>query len=435
MKITFLKTGINGEGIGYEGRTPVFCDGVLPGETAEVEIIDRRKTYAKAKLLRVIWKSENRISPQCPVQKECGACALMIMKEEAQAETKKQLLEEALYKYGNVRRHFVRELRPSEKMTGYRNQCKLTVKEYEGKLVTGMYKTGTNHFVPVKNCVIHDPQLEKVRKRVLHVLNDHHLAAYDKKTKSGIRSLVMRIMDGNVQCTLIHGNDEIPSAVMEDLMKIKGMYSLYHSVNTDTKGAEFFGKKTVWLAGEKVLPLTACGISMELSPQSFFQLNRSQAEKMYETAVSKCDPCDLLVEAYCGIGAMSLMAAKKAKHVIGIESVPEAIKNAKENAVRNGISNAEFICADAADGLYRAARKGNIDILLADPPRSGMDDRMLEAIEKVMPKKIVYISCNPATLAKNLAVLKHHYHVVTVIPFDLFPNTPQIESITVLEIG
>jgi 23S rRNA (uracil-5-)-methyltransferase RumA len=176
-------------------------------------------------------------------------------------------------------------------------------------------------------------------------------------------------------------------------------------------------------------------ILLNLAPQSFFQLNVSQALQLYQTAVGKIDPCKVMVEAYCGIGAMSLMAADKAEKIYGIEVVPDAIANAKDNAALNHISNCEFICRDAAEGLREIAAKENVDILLADPPRSGMDDAMLDAILAAKPKKIIYISCNPATLAKNLKDLKHDYHVVTIIPFDMFPQTPQIESITVLERG
>lgn len=181
------------------------------------------------------------------------------------------------------------------------------------------------------------------------------------------------------------------------------------------------------------MPVTMGGVTISLSPESFFQLNVPQAEKMYETAVSKIDPCGTLVEAYCGVGVMSLMAASKAQHVIGIESVPKAIRNAKANAEANHIDHCEFWCMDAAEGLYKAAAKSSVDTLLVDPPRSGMDAKMIETILKVKPKKIIYISCSPSTLGKNLNDLKHQYHPVTILPFDLFPHTPHVESITVLE--
>ena len=435
MKLKFIRMGINGEGIGYHNRMPVFCDGVLPNETAEIEITDQKERYAKAKLVRLIERSPDRTKPVCAHQKDCGGCPLMCVKPRAQAKYKTDLLAEALYKYGNVKRHFIRNMRQSEDILGFRNQCKLPFGEENGKLVCGMYKSGTNHFVTINDCPVHDPLLEKARKAVLEVLNAYHMHAYDKKTKRGMRYLVMRVMDAKIQCTLITGQETIAKRLIEDIMAIEGIYSLHQSVNTDPKAPSLFGSAVTLLAGEETLPLTIGDITLALSPDSFFQLNTKQAEKMYETAVSKIDRCDLLVEAYCGIGAMSLMAHKKADRIVGIEYVENAVINARANAENNRITNTEFICADAADGLYKAARTQQVDILLADPPRSGMDEKMIEAILRTLPEKIIYISCNPATLAKNLKELKKEYLVQTVIPFDLFPQTPLVEAICVLTRG
>ncbi len=424
--------GINGEGIGYIDRVPVFCDGVLPGETAEVEITEKHETYMRAAAKKIIRFSPVRERCDCRCQKACGGCPLFIMKYEEQLKWKKELLAEALLKYGNVKRHFIREFRPSPQITGYRNQCRLPAAMFDGKLVTGMYKAGSNHFMSVAECAVHDPLLETVRKDVLRVLNDHRIRAYDAKTRKGIRGVMVRVLDEQAHVTLITGKEKLNDETISDLMHIPYVKGVHQSVNTEKNPVSLLTSvKTI--AGDDQMEISVHGIQLRLSPDSFFQLNRPQAEKLYETAVSKIDRCGLLVEAYCGVGAMSLMAAGKAKEIIGIESVRNAVRNAEENARINHITNAKFLCADAADGLYKAARNGEIGCLLADPPRSGMDDNMIEAIMKVLPKKIIYISCNPATLARNLKELKHHYHVESVIPFDMFPNTPHIESITVLE--
>lgn len=432
MKITFKKIGINGEGIGYVDRKPVFCDGVLPGETAEVEITEQKQKYAKAELQKITWYSKDRVKTVYPYYIEEG-CPLMIMKYEKQLEYKKQLLTEAIWKYAGVRSHFVRDIHPSVPSIGYRSQCKLPVQESHKMITTGMYVPGTNHYHPIDESIIHTPELERVRKQVIRYINNAHLRDYDQKLQKGIRYLVIRAIDGKSQCTFVTGKNKLPEKLIEDIMSIEGMTGVYQSINTDPKTPEIFGSSLQKLAGEDTMPVTIGGITIALSPESFFQLNVSQAEKMYEMAVSKIDPCDTLVEAYCGVGAMSLMAASRAEHVIGIESVPKAIRNAKENAKLNGIDNCEFICMDAAEGLYKAASKHEIDTLLVDPPRSGMDEKMIEAILKVRPRKIIYISCSPSTLGKNLNDLKHDYHPVTIIPYDLFPHTPHVESITVLE--
>ena len=397
-----------------------------------MEITEQKNTYARAKLNKITWFSKDRVKTVYPYYIEEG-CPLMILKYEKQLEYKKQLLCEAIYKYAGVRSHFVRDIRPSEATIGYRSACKLPVQESHKLVTTGMYVPGTNHYHPIDASIIHSDELEAIRKQVLVYINNAHLRDYDPKLQKGIRYLVIRAIDGKSQCTFVTGKTKIPERLISDIMSIPGMTGVFQSINTDLKTPEIFGSSLQKLAGDDTMPVTMGGVTISLSPESFFQLNVPQAEKMYETAVSKIDPCGTLVEAYCGVGVMSLMAASKAQHVIGIESVPKAIRNAKANAKANHIDHCEFWCMDAAEGLYKAAAKSSVDTLLVDPPRSGMDAKMIEAILKVKPKKIIYISCSPSTLGKNLNDLKHQYHPVTILPFDLFPHTPHVESITVLE--
>lgn len=433
MKLNFVKMGINGEGIGYENRRPVFCGGVLPGETAIIDIEEDHGTYLKAKCRKRLESSDDRIRSLCRHQNDCGGCPLLIMRYDAQLKAKRELLKEALYKYGNVREHFIRDIRGSQKTLGYRSACKLPVKEVNGELCCGMYRPNSNHFIPVGKCLMHDEQLEASRRKIMKVLNRAGIRAYDAASRKGLRYLVMRCADDHIQCTLVSGKDTYSEELAGEIMKAGHLDGLFQSVNTSRRSPDIFGPKIRCLAGNKTIPLTISGITLQLSPQAFFQLNIAQAEKMYETAVSKIDSCDVLVEAYCGIGAMSLMAHKKAERIVGIENVPDAIRDARVNAEANNIRNAEFICADAAEGLLKTAMTADIDTVLADPPRSGMDAAMISALLKVHPRKIIYVSCNPATLARNLKELKRAYHVATVIPFDLFPNTPHVESVTVLE--
>lgn len=432
MKLTFRKMGINGEGIAYQDHTPVFCDGVFPGESAEVEITEVHRNYKKAELKKITWFSKERVKTSYPCYTEEG-CPLFPMKYPAQLSHKKQLLEEALWKYAKIRKHFVRDMRGSEITLGYRNQCKLPVQESDGHITTGMYMPGTNHFHPISKSLIQDPVLERSRRYILKCIDHSSLKAYDEKKQKGLRYLVIRAIDGNVQCTLVTGKDTISENLILDIMKTDGMTGLFQSINTERNGASVFGSSVHKLAGNNTMPVKVNGITLQLSPESFFQLNVPQARSLYNMAVSKIDPCNTLVEAYCGIGAMSLLAHQKAKHIYGIESVKGAVENAKQNALSNHINNAEFLCMDAGEGLRKISSGRTVDCLIADPPRSGMDENMIQAILEAKPKKIIYISCNPATLARNLNVLKHQYHVVTIIPYDLFPHTPHVESLTVLE--
>ncbi len=432
MKVKFVKMGINGEGIGYVDHQPVFCDGVLPGELAEIEITDQKRNYAKAQLKKLLHTSEERIRPASPYYIEEG-CPLMLLKYEAQLKYKKLLLEEALYKYGNVRNRLVRDIRGADNIFCYRSQCKLPVQESDRHMTTGMYVPGTNHYHPIDHSIIHSKELEAVRTALLEVLDRSTLRAYDQKTMKGLRYLVIRTIAGKSQVTLVTGKDKLTEGLVSELMKVEGVEGLFQSINTERRTVQIFGSRIRKLAGQDTLEAAIGGIRLKLAPQAFFQLNIEQAEKMYRTAVDKIDTCNTLVEAYAGVGAISLMAKDKAKKIIGIESVKDAVSSATENAKINGIDHAKFICADAAEGLKKILSEEKVDCLVADPPRSGMDDAMLQVIAESDIKRIVYISCNPATLARNLKELKHHYQVRTVIPFDLFPNTPHVESITVLE--
>lgn len=426
--------GINGEGIGYMDKKPVFCSGVFPTETADVNIVMEKNNYAIAELNEILHESKHRVDSICPYQSKCGGCPLLTMDYQQQLVHKKELLEQALYKYGGVRRNVIRNIHPSPNETMYRSALKLPVHDFHHSTVTGMYEPNTNHFVQISGCKMHREGLERMRREVMLAVNQEGLKAYDKRNEKGLRYLVIRGIEGKYQICLITGKQSIKQSLIDRIMEIKGVASLNQSINVSRHGTAIFGHSIKNIAGVDSLQMEFHGVSIKLSMESFFQLNLRQAENMYDMAVSKIDPCDTLVEGYCGIGVMSLLAKDKAKHIIGIESVPSAVKNAKYNAKLNGMEDqAEFYCKDAAEGLLYVLIRQQVDTLLVDPPRSGMDDQMLDTILKSNIRKIIYVSCNPSTLGKNIAVLKEKYDVKTVIPYDMFPNTPHVESITVLE--
>lgn len=433
MKVTIVKTGINGEGIGYMDRTPVFIPGALEGEIVDVTITEREKRYMHAKLNRVIQKSPSRIQPKCRMQHRCGGCPLMITRYPAQLEAKREVLKQSLIKYAQINPKLIQKVIPSEEIFEYRNQCKLPCAMIEGRLTTGMYVPNSNYFSEVPQCVIHEPGLERIREDILDVLNRFRLKAYDHHQKKGIRSLIIRGFDGQYQVTIVSGEQPLSAECIEQLMKIKGLASLWQSYHTVKKTPEMFGAKMIHLAGERLLALDFDGLSLHISPRSFFQLNTNQAKQLYRTIASLVpEKNDLIVEAYSGIGAISLYVKDKAKEVIGIESIKDAVVNANMNAKRNNAEHVSFLCADAADKLTYISKKRSIDTLIVDPPRSGLDEEMLYCILKSKIKHIIYVSCNPATLGKNLAYLQERYRVETIQPFDMFPHTPHVESVVKL---
>ena len=423
-----VRPGINGEGIAYQNRRPVFIPGAFVSETVKAEILEENDSYARARVLSVITPARSRCASPC--NEACTACPWISMRYEEQLRLKKQLLCEAVYKYGNVRDTFVREIRPSQDLLHYRSACKLPVAERNGLAVTGMYLPGTNHFIEIKDCPVHDEKLEAIRKTVLAILHEEHFPAFDGS--HGLRYLVIRRIDEKIQIALITGRDVIPSSLVQKLSQLSEVTSLAQSVNTEKNSVSLFGSQAVTLAGLPYLEVKFCGFDLRLSAESFFQLNLTQAEALYRTAISKIDPCGVLLEAYCGVGVMSILAKDRARKIFGIESIPQAVENAKINADLNRVPNVTFLCDDAAHGLAELSKTTEIDTLLADPPRAGMDEAMITAILASKIKKIVYISCNPATLGKNIGALKRDFVLQTIIPFDMFPNTAHVESIAVL---
>lgn len=433
MKVTIKKTGINGEGIGYIDRMPVFVPQALIGEEVEIRIVDKQKRYATAELLRVVKSSKNRIRPKCFIQNTCGACPLMIARYPAQLEYKQDLLKQSLIKYAQIDPRKVARVKASEDVFGYRNQFKLPCAMEEGRLVSGLFMPNSNYFIDVKKCWIHEDGLERVRMDIMHVLNTHGCVSYNPHDKKGIRNLVVRGFDNRYQCTIVTGNDELDERLISDLMRIKGLTSLWQSIHTIKKTPEVFGNKMMHLAGETSLAMELDGLKLRISPRSFFQLNSKQAVQLYRTIASMVkENNELIVEAYSGIGAISLYLKDKAKEIIGIESIKDAVVNANQNAALNGCEHVSFLCDDAANKLTYLSKKRSIDVLVVDPPRSGLDDAMLECILRSKIKNIIYVSCNPATLGKNLAVLCSRYNVDRIQPIDIFPHTPHVETVALL---
>lgn len=349
-----------------------------------------------------------------------------------QARVKKEILTESLIKYARINPRIIQDTVKSEDYFFYRNSMKWPVKTLKGKLETGMYKEGSNHLVTIDRCVVHEKRLDKIRKEVMAVLNKYQMRDFYDQAKSGIRHIAIRGFE-TYQLTIVSGKNIFPEAMVNDLAAIDGIVSIYQNVNLGS-GHEIFSNDFRLLYGSKTLGFKVDDLTMRLSPRSFYQLNSKQALNMYQYAISLIDDAELLVEAYCGIGTMSLMALKKVDRVIGIELNNEAIKNAKNNASINHLDeNSSFVANDAAKELRHIIDNTKVDVLLVDPPRVGLDDEMLETIIRSNIKQIIYISCNPSTLGKDLEILKEIYHVKSVVPFDMFPQTAKVEAVCLLE--
>ena len=423
--------GINGEGIGYDHGVPVFIPGALMHETVDVKITQEKEKYKTAKLIRVIRKSKDRVEPECRYCDSCRACTLMHLKYERQLNYKKQTLKQALKKYADI--DMPVSIIKNDNIYHYRNKFKLPFGMEKGKIVTGMYESERGRFVPIEDCIIHEEVLEKVRKQILEIMNKYKLKAYNERTREGYRSLIMRTFNNKIALVFVVGDNTDLEPMLSDLTRIEEVSSIYYSVNTNKKYINALENDLVHVFGKNCLNARINGLKLVFTPKSFFQLNTRQAEVLYDEAVSLIDENDEeVLEAYCGVGVMSLMAARKAKHVTGVEIVPDAIDNAKKNARYNKIDNVDFVVGDSGSVMEEISKEKQLDCLIVDPPRTGLDEKMINSILNSNAKKLIYVSCNPSTLAKNLNVLKEYYNIESIRSIDVFSNTEHVESIVYL---
>ena len=423
--------GINGEGIGYDHGVPVFIPGALMHETVDVKITQEKEKYKTAKLIRVIRKSKDRVEPECRYCDSCRACTLMHLKYERQLNYKKQTLKQALKKYADI--DMPVSIIKNDNIYHYRNKFKLPFGMEKGKIVTGMYESERGRFVPIEDCIIHEEVLEKVRKQILEIMNKYKLKAYNERTREGYRSLIMRTFNNKIALVFVVGDNTDLEPMLSDLTRIEEVSSIYYSVNTNKKDINALENDLVHVFGKNCLNARINDLKLVFTPKSFFQLNTRQAEVLYDEAVSLIDENDEeVLEAYCGVGVMSLMAARKAKHVTGVEIVPDAIDNAKKNARYNKIDNVDFVVGDSGSVMEEISKEKQLDCLIVDPPRTGLDEKMINSILNSNAKKLIYVSCNPSTLAKNLNVLKEYYNIESIRAIDVFSNTEHVESIVYL---
>lgn len=431
MKLEIVKAGINGEGIAFFKRKPVFIEGCFPDEVVDADLIDEGRHY-KGRLKAILKKSPDRIKPVCSYADKCGACALMGLKYDGQLAIKMQLLENALYKYAEYEGKIEGIVR-SDDVYGYRNKCNLPIIDYNGKLVNALYKQGSNHPCLITTCFIHEESVEEIRRKILDVLNRYKLQAYDRREKKGMRQLIVRAFDKGAQAVLVTGNDTLKENVIADLKKIKGLKSLFQGINTVRDPIRMMPEKLRPLFGKEKIEVKSLNYELELSPQAFFQLNHKQAEQIYKDAAALIkEKQKLIIEGYCGIGTISLAMHDKAEKIIGIEIIEKAIKDAKDNAKKNKVENVEFRCGDAAKEIRKIVEKEKADVIVVDPPRTGLDDELLKTLLKSKAKQIIYISCNPSTLGKDLYILKKEYEIHLVRGYDMFPNTPLVETLVEL---
>lgn len=432
--------GAQAEGLcRYQGQV-VFVPGALPGEEIEALIVKTQKKFAYGKLSKVLKASADRVDPPCPYYPRCGGCDCQHMSYELELSFKRQHVQDLLLRVGGIEIQVPPVLRMEEPWR-YRNKTAMPVAMADGRPQAGFYMRRSHRLVPVDRCLIAMPQSDTAAQLVLSWMRDHHITPYDEESHSGIlRHIVVRVArNGDVMVVLVANADELPhtDALIQQLRdEIPRLKSLCFCVNKKPGNVILPDDYTV-LWGEDRLQDELCGYQFDLSPLSFFQINPFQAEQLYHAALDLADPKDddLVFDLYCGAGTLSSLFAQRAGKVLGIEIVPQAVKDAEDNAKKNSIENLSFLEGAAEELLPELVKQGEKpDILLLDPPRKGADQKVLEAIGEAAPDEVLYISCDPGTQARDARILCSLGYVVTACqPVDMFPRTADIENILLFE--
>lgn len=443
-KDTFIldikRLGINGEGIGFYNKLAIFVDGALPNEGHEIEITKLDKKMAFGKTLNIKRVSEYRREAECPYFLECGGCATMHIDYNQMLKYKRDILIEALNRYTrlNTRSFEIKPTVASKHTLGYRNKSQLPVKKYEGNTHVCMIKARSNDLLPIKECIVTNPLINRLNKEILEIVDELGISPYIYKFNRGVlKHLVIRVNKNNeaLVCFVCYEKNAKLRELAERVIKLEGVKSVYENFNTSLKQGVIFGNETNHLEGDKYIIETLGSIKYQIYPTTFFQLNSYQAEEMLNIVLKACKLSrnEVILDAYCGVGAFGLYLAKMAKEVIGIEYNKSSVEAANENAKLNKISNAKFYQGDAASLLPKMINDGKtFDVVVVDPPRVGLGPEFIQSILSTEVKRVIYVSCNPATLAKDLELLNEKYNVNSITPIDMFPQTPLIESVTIL---
>ena len=428
-----------GQGIAHIEGCAVFIPNAIAGEKLRVRIEVAKKNWAAGKIVEIIEKSPHRVNRECPVAKLCGGCDFWHMDYEEETRLKADRVRQCLNRLGGESLEEVPIL-AAPTCYGYRNKAQYPVSSRKGKAYAGFFRAGTHEVVENDRCRILPEETDSVKNAVMDYVNQYRVTTYDETSHKGLlRHIYVRrgVVSGQVLvCLVVNGNRiPRPEELIKRLQKIPGFTTLVLSVNTK-KGNAVLGDEFITLYGEGFIEDTLCGLSFRLSPRSFYQVNHHQAQRLYEAAISQAEITrnDTVLDLYCGVGTITLAMASAAGKVIGVEVIPQAVEDAKDNAKRNGIENAEFFCGDAGAAALELEAKGiKADVVVVDPPRKGLNADTIEALSRFAPRRIVYVSCDPATLARDVALLKERGYVLkNAMAADLFPRCAHVESIVTM---
>ncbi len=448
VTVTITDIGVDGEGIGKVNGYTLFIKDAVIGDVVEAKVMKAKKNYGYARLMKILAPSPHRISPKCAYARSCGGCQIQEMSYERQLQFKQDKVKGNLERIGGFDASFLEKIMEPvvgmEKPFHYRNKAQFPFgTDREGQPVTGFYAGRTHDIIANTDCALGVPVNKEILEHTLAFMRQYHIPSYDEKTGKGlIRHIVTKIgiKTNEIMCVLVVNGKEISkekeliTEIIEHFPEIKTIVKNVNTKNTNV----ILGQENINLYGNGYIEDKLGDYTFKISPLSFYQVNPVQAEKLYLLGIDGANITkkDVVFDLYCGIGTISLFMSKFAKKVYGIEIVEEAVAAAKENAVINQVDNVDFIAGDVEkvlDDFVNA--KGIIpEIIMVDPPRRGLDNTTIDNILNVKPKRLVYISCNPATLVRDLAKLEELYDVKSIKPVDMFPFTSSVECCSVLQL-
>ncbi len=441
LKGTCVDLSYEGKGVFKSGKEVVFVDGMFPGEEGEVEITYRRSGASFGELKSLAKASQDRVQPRCKICHACGGCCFQQLSYSAQLAFKTKKVEEQFRKVGHM------DVKANacigmDDPYYYRNKIQMPFgKDRKGNVYCGFFKTNTHVIVPVNECFIEDKRAVHILDVIKKLCKTIRVEPYQEDERNGVlRHVLIRTSyyKSQIMVVLVTAVDAFPgrsnfvSALTKECPEIT---TVVQNINPRATNV-ILGEKERVLYGKGFIEDSLCGLSFRISAKSFYQTNPVITEKLYSYAmkVAKLSEEDVVFDAYSGIGTIGLIASKYCKSVLSVELVPQAVRDGIKNAQRNKVGNFSMYCDDASSFMTRMARnKENVDVLFMDPPRKGADERFLNALISLKPKRVVYVSCDPSTLARDVAYLNKSYKVETIQPFDMFPHTTHVETIVLLQ--
>lgn len=440
IPLKIKRMGINGEGIGFYKKTLIFVPGALKGEEVFCQISSVRRNFAEAKLLKINKKSKNRVGPACSIYKECGGCQIMHLQYDKQLEFKTDVIRQALMKFKpeGYENYEIRKTIGMSEPEHYRAKLQFQVRSFGGNVKAGLYAQGTHRLIDIKDCLVQDRLTQEMINRVAELLGKYKLPIYNERKIAGVRTVMIRRAQasGEVQLIFITSKRlDFDDVVIELVREFPELKTVAVNINA-SKTSDIYGQITEVIWGQESINEEVLDYGFSLSPRAFYQLNPKQTQILYSEAVKALDvkEDDDLIDAYCGVGTIGLAFAGKVKSVRGMDIIPEAIQDAKENALHMGFTNTHYEAGKAEDVIPRWYSEGfRANALIVDPPRTGLDDKLLNTILKMSPEKMVYVSCNTSTLARDLVTLTKVYHVHYIQSVDMFPHTARTEAVVKLQ--